>query len=248
MKRSLNDLKGYTIRANDGDIGTVYDFYFDDQGWGVRYAVVDTGGWMSDRRVLIASSALDSPDWESRTFPVKLTREQVQNSPSIDTEKAILRQHETDLHSYYGWPIYWGGPIQGVFQAAPLLVMDAEDEDEDETLQEEPERDTHLRSASEITGCHIEATDGEIGHMEDFMVDDETWAISYLLVGTRNWLPGKKVLVSPKWIKHLCWEKSNIQVDLTRDAIKDSPEFDPRKPVTPEVEGKLHDYYGRPMD
>src|SRR5664279_2592582 len=115
---------------------------------------------------------------------------------------------------------------------------------EDEASPEEPEGDTHLRSTSEVTGNRIEATDGEIGHVEDFVVDDETWAIRYLLVDTRNWLPGKKVLVSLQWIKRVSWAESKVFVDLTRDAIKDSPEFDPEEPVTDDYVGKLHDYYG----
>ena len=247
MRRSLNDLIGYTIRANDGDIGTVSEFYFDDNGWTIRYLVVDTGGWLSGRKVLISPIALAKPDWESRTFPVKLTKEQVLNSPSIDTDKPVSRQHETELHGYYGWPIYWGsGPVFGGVQASPLMMM--ETVKEDEAPPEEPESDTHLRSTSQVTGNHIEATDGEIGHVEDFIVDEETWAIRYLLVDTRNWLPGRRVLVSPRWIKRVSWAESRVFVDLTRDAIKNSPEFDPRKPVTFDYEGKLHDYYGWPMD
>ena len=247
MRRSLNDLVGYTIRANDGDIGTVSEFYFDDNGWTIRYLVVDTGGWLSGRKVLISPVALGSPDWESRTFPVNLTKEQVQNSPSIDIDKPISRQHETELHGYYGWPVYWGGGSGfGGVQASPLFVM--ETTNEDETAPEDAEGDTHLRSTSQVTGNHIEATDGEIGHLESFMVDDETWAILYLLVDTRDWLPGKRILVSPRWIKRVSWPTSRVLVDLTRDAIRNSPEFDPQKPVTLDYEGKLHDYYGRPLD
>jgi sporulation protein YlmC with PRC-barrel domain len=247
MRRSLNDLAGYTVRASDGDIGTVYEFYFDDQGWTIRYLVVDTGRWLSGRKVLVSPAAFDKPDWESRTFPVNLTKEQVRNSPSIDTDKPVSRQHETELHGYYGWPIYWGNnsAFSG-FQASPLLIM--ETVDEEEAPAEEPESDTHLRSTAQVTGNHIEATNGEIGHVEDFMVDEETWAIRYLLVDTRNWLPGKKVLVSPRWIKKVSWAESKVIVDLTCDAIKNSPEFDPLKPVTLDYEGELHDYYGRPLD
>ena len=247
MRRSLNDLVGYTIRANDGDIGKVHEFYFDDQSWTIRYVVVDTGGWLSGRKVLISPVAFDRPDWETCTFPVNLTKEQVRNSPSIDTDKPVSRQHEAELHGYYGWPVYWaGGALFGGVQASPLLVM--ETVREDEASPEEPDSDTHLRSTSQVTGNHIEATDGEIGHVEDFVVDDETWAIRYLLVDTRNWLAGRKVLVSLRWIKRVSWAESKVFVDLTRDAIKNSPEFDPDKPVTLDYEGKLHDYYGRPLD
>jgi uncharacterized protein YrrD len=247
MRRSLKDLVGYTIRASDGDIGKVDEFYFDDQSWTIRYVVVDTGKWLSGRKVLISPAAFDGPDWESRTFPVNLTKEQVQNSPSIDTDKPVSRQHESELHGYYGWPIYWGnGPVFGAFQASPVMIM--EPASEEQAPPEEPDADAHLRSTAQTAGYHIEATDGEIGHVEDFVVDDETWAIRYMLVDTRNWLPGKHVLVSPRWCKRVSWEESKVFVDLTRDAIKSSPEFDPRKPVTLDYEGELHDYYGRPLD
>ncbi len=247
MKRSLNDLVGYTIRANDGDIGTVSEFYFDDQAWTIRYVVVDTGGWLPGRKVLISPVALDSPDWESRTFPVNLTKEQVRNSPGVETDKPVSRQHEAELHGYYDWPIYWGGGLAfGGFQASPYLVMGTAEEDE--VPPEQPESDTHLRSTSQVTDYHIEATDGEIGHVEDFMVDEDTWTIRYLLVDCCNWLPGKRVLVSPRWINRVSWAESMVYVDMTRDAIKNSPEFDRNKPVTLDYEGKLCDYYGRPMD
>ena len=180
-------------------------------------------------------------------FPVNLTKEQVRNSPGTDTDKPVSRQHETELHGYYGWPVYWGGgTVLGEFQTSPLMIM--ETVKEDETPPENPDSDTHLRSTSVVTGNHIEATDGEIGHVEDFVVDDKTWAIRYLLVDTGNWLPGRRVLVSPRWIKRVSWSESKVLVDLTRDAIKNSPEFDPEKPVSDDYEGKLHDYYGRPLD
>lgn len=247
MRRSLNNLVGYTIQAKDGDIGKVCEFYFDDQSWTIRYVVVDTGGWLSGRKVLISPVVFDSPDWESGTFPVNLTKEQVQSSPGIDTDRPVSRQHETELHGYYGWPVYWGSAAAfGGVQASPLLVM--ETVREDEAPAEEPGSDTHLRSTSEVTGSRIEATDGEIGHVEDFTVEEETWSIRYLLVDTSNWLPGRRVLLSPQWIKRVSWAESKVVVDMTRDAIKNSPEFDPRKPVALDYEGKLHDYYGRPLD
>ena len=243
MKRSLNDLVGYTIHASDGDIGTISEFYFDDLSWNIRYVIVETGGWLLGRKVLISPFALGKPDYESRKIPVNLTKEQVQNSPSIDTDKPVSRQYEIDLHGHYGWPIYWGaGAMYGGVLAAPILLID-----EDETEHEESPGDSHLRSTNKVTGNNVEATDGEIGHVEDFMVDDKAWAIIYLLVDTRNWLPGKKVLVSTKWISRISWNDSKVVVDLTYDAIKNSPEFDPKVPVTLDYEGKLHDYYGRPL-
>src|SRR5262247_2160585 len=111
MLRSLEELHGYTIHATDGDIGTVYAFFFDDKTWAIRYLVVDTGNWLPDRQVLISPIALGQPDWEGQFFSVKLTTEQVRNSPDIDTDKPVSRQQETLLHTYYDWPTYWSGGI-----------------------------------------------------------------------------------------------------------------------------------------
>ena len=71
-----------------------------------------------------------------------------------------------------------------------------------------------------VTGYHIEATDGEIGHVDGFVVDDEAWAIRYIEVATRNWWPGKKVLVSPAWIERVSWPDSKVYAGLSREAIK----------------------------
>jgi hypothetical protein len=111
---------------------------------------------------------------------------------------------------------------------------------------EEQDRDPHLRSTKEVIGYHIQAVDGEIGHVEDLIVDDEEWFLRYLVVDTRNWLPGKAVLVAPGWAKRVDWVKRKVHVDLPQEAIRDSPEFDPSRPVNREYEVRLYDYYGRP--
>lgn len=249
MKRSLNELIGYTIKAQDGEIGTVGDFYFDDHKWKIRYMIVDTGTWFAGDKVLISPVALDGPDWESKTFNVNLTKEQIQNSPSIDTDKPVSRQNEMDLHGYYGWPMYWGASMYGGLEmgmglpGAPIITGE-----KTEPPYNEPKGDSHLRSVNQVTGYNIHASDGLIGHIVDFMVDDHKWKINYLLADLRTWLPGKKVLLSPKWIKEVSWEESQVFVDMTKDSIKQSPAFDPSKPVSLDFEGELHDYYGKPLN
>ena len=110
MIRSASELKGYTIRASDGDIGEVMQFYFDDEKWTIRYLVADTGGWLMGRKVLISPAALGRVDWNSRTLGVNMTKERVENSPSIDTDRPVSRQHESAYYDYYGYPYYWSGP------------------------------------------------------------------------------------------------------------------------------------------
>ena len=178
-------------------------------------------------------------------MPVNLTKQQVQDSPGIDTEQPISRQHEAALHAYYGWPVYWGlEPYVGVGYPVPTHLPSTAKEKN--APAESPPSDPHLRSTREVTGYHIRAVDGEIGHVQDLIVEDETWAVCYVVVNTQNWLPGKSVLVFPPWIKRVSWDKSEVFVDLSRESIKNSPAFDPSKPVSRGYEERLFEHYGRP--
>jgi len=236
MFRSIRELVGYGIHATDGDIGKVADFYFDDQAWTIRYLVVDTGGWLSSRKVLVSPVALDIPQWESKTLPVKLIKEQVQNSPSIDLDKPVSRQMDEELRAHYGWQPYWEDARA---QTAARVV--------EKSLEEHPSTgDLSLRSVSEVIGYDIQASDGEMGHVADFIVNDETWIVRYIVVDTHDWLPAKEVLVSPSWAGAVAWPQRKIYMGLSREAIKNSPEFDPSVPVNREYELRLYDYYGRP--
>ena len=236
MLRSIEELYGYTIRAADGDIGKVHDFYFDDEFWTIRYLVVDTGTWLTGRRVLIAPASLGQPDWDTKTLPVRLTKKQVEDSPLVGTDQPVSRQLQVDLHHYYGWPHYWAGTSVGT----PFLIVPPDQS------QEEESGDPHLRSSREVIGYHIQATDDEIGHAEDFIVQDTGWVIRYMVVDTRNWLPGKKVLVAPDWIEEVEWVERKVHVTLERDSVEESPEFEPGMPVNRTYEQSLYDFYGRP--
>ncbi len=241
MLRSTKALSGYRILARDGDIGKAQEFLFDDSTWTIRYLVVDTGHRLPGRKVLISTVALGNPDWESHELSVDLTMEQVTNSPGIDTDIPVSRQYQLDLHAYYGWPDYW--TYGGFYNVAPPQPPFGGEEEE--TYREESD-DPHLRSTGEVFGYHIQAIDGEIGHVEDFIADDRSWIIRYMQVDTRNWLPGKKVLISPRWISDISWTEQLVYVDLSRDAVKHSPEYSPAEPVNREYETRLYDYYGRP--
>lgn len=240
MLRSVKDLHYYGLHATDGNMGVVYSVLFEELTWTVRYLVVDTGTWLPGRQVLVAPISLGVVDWETQRISVKLTTDQIKNSPSIDTDKPVSRQHEASLAAHYGWPAYWAAEefAESRSRAVPPLEM------------QEPEAgvegDPHLRSTREVIGYYIEASDGDIGHVEDFIVDVEAWMIRYMVVNTRNWLPGKKVLVAPEWITAMSWGESKVRVDLTRDSIKNSPEFDPSAPVNRVYEEQLYDFYGRP--
>jgi hypothetical protein len=242
MQRLISDLKGYAIGAKDGDIGAVDDFLFDDELWTIRYLVADTAKWLPGRRVLISPIALGHVETDEKRISVSLTREQVKNSPDLDS-RDISREHEMSYYDYYGWPYYWiGGAVWGLGTVPGNLAQEKKLPAE-APLQ--PGEEPHLRSAKEVTGYYIEAKDGDIGHVEDFVIDDESWEIRYMIVDTKNWWPGKKVLISPEWIETVSWSDSRVYVELSRDSIQSGPEFDPKN-LNRDYETRLHKHYDRP--
>jgi sporulation protein YlmC with PRC-barrel domain len=245
MKRSVNSLVGYTISAKDGKIGKVSEFYFDDQTWKIRYLVVETGSWLNERKVLIPHSVLGLTDWLSETFQVNLYMEQIRNSPDIETKKTVSRQQEVDLYSYYGLPVYWGDVFNdGNVGIMPIpSLADTLSTIEQNNTSKKANEDPHLRSTKHVEGYNIQSNDGEIGHVEDFIVDDIKWNIVFLTIDTRNWLPGRKVLVSPKWIKKIVWSEEKVYVNLSLESIKNSPEFDPDSPIKDDYENELFRHY-----
>jgi hypothetical protein len=241
-------LKDFAIRATDGELGTIDDIYFDDETWAIRYLIVDTGGWLGGRRVLISPISVVHTDWEAKRLDVALTKRQVEHSPEIDTHKPVSRQHEAGYFGYYGYPYYWGGPYlwgAAAYPAGLATPPTASTEAMAARIRRES-TDSHLRSGEAVTGYNIEAADGEIGHVDGFVVDDEAWAIRYIEVATRNWWPGKKVLVSPAWLERVSWTTSKVYVGLSREAIKDAPEYIESTPITREYENRLYFHYGRP--
>jgi hypothetical protein len=207
----------------------VDEFLFDDEQWTIRYLVVNTGGWLSDRLVLVSPIAFRAVDWDSETFDVALTRQQVEQSPSIATDQPVSRQQEEEYSRYYGYPYYWDGlGLWGAGMYPRMAYLSAVDSTYGATATEaQPTSDPHLRSAREVTGYTIQARDGDLGHVEDFIVDDESWVLRYIVVDTRDWWPGKHVLVSPRWIEAVRWTQSSVVIDLLRETIKAGKEYDP---------------------
>lgn len=246
MLHSANTLKGYKLDSLDGEMGRVQDLYFDDGYWTVRYLVADTGNWLSGRQVLISPHALVAAIKDEQHIAVDLTKKQIEESPPISADNPVSRQNELDYYRHYGWGTYWGGPLAwGAYPYPYPALAPAPKEVEPPAVEEEKQSDSHLRSAEELDGYHIQATDDEIGHVEDFIIDDVTWAIRYLIVDTRNWWPGKKVLISPEWLDHVSWVESKMFVKLTRDAIKQAPEYSDVSSLNREYETKLYNHYGQ---
>lgn len=191
MLRNMQELKSYAIGAVDGEVGKVSDIFFDEESWVVRYLVVDTGSWLTSRKVLISPYAVQRADWDDKRLPVSLTREQVKNCPDIDTSPQV-------------------------------------------------------RSCQSATGARTEASDGDIGHVHSMLIDEETWAIRYLVLDTSNWLKGHKVLVPPKWVNKVNWANSRISINLTRETIQNSPRYESSEDLNRSHELELYSHYGRP--
>ncbi|SPF53359.1 PRC-barrel domain protein [Candidatus Desulfosporosinus infrequens] len=216
MLNKAKTLRSYKLHSLDGEIGKVNEFYFDDHHWMIRYLIADTGNWLTGRQVLISPHALVSVNKEEQYITINLTKKQIEDSPSLDNDKPVSRQFEEAYYGYYEWPMYWDSQF-----------------------------DPHLRSTYDVSSYDIQATDGEIGHVEDFVIDDETWTIRYLIIDTRNWWPGKKVLVSPRWIESVSWNETKVFVNLLRETIKQSPEYTEASLLTRDYETGLHRHYNR---
>ena len=260
MLRTLEDFEKCTIGASDGDVGRVKDLYFDDHAWAVRYLIVDTGSWLSGRKVLISPISIHKPDWSAHRLPAAITREQVKNSPDIDTDKPVSQQHEAQYLSYYGYPGYWGGiglwgagmypygmvsGVTGLPDASAERAMAKAEVSVAERARRRDD-DPQLRSCTAVIGYHIHATDGEVGHVEGFLIDDETWAVRYLVVNTSNWWLGHKVLIAPQWVGGVHWSDQTVSVDLDRAAVKAAPPYDPSAALDRPRETSLYTHYGRP--
>ena len=256
-------IKGYAIAASDGRLGTISDFLFDDASWLVRWSVVDTGDWLSGRKVLLSPFVLGQLDPKEREFTVELTMQQVKDSPDIDTDRPVSRQIETNIYDYYGWSPYWGnglftdsyGYIGDAVAVAPSLgfreplapgdlALGSTQREEEIANTQQREHDPHLRSIEAVTGYHIHASDGEIGHVEDFLVEDADWSIRYLVVDTNNWWLGKKVLISPRSAREIDWTDKVVNLNVDRQKVKDSPTYDPSITVDQAYDERFLTYYG----
>lgn len=257
MLRSVKQIHDSRINASDDQIGHVKEAYFDDDVWTIRYLVVDTGNWLTGRKVLISPYSIKTPLTEGHLIDVSLTREQVKNSPDIDTHKPVSRQHERDYLAYYGYPSYWEmGGIWGsmeypLFPHAEDLKDDVSQAEHDRRAQpsgqpDENDEDSHLRGTAEVAGYDIQASDGSIGHVQDFIFDDENWTIRYLVVDTVNWWPGgKKVLIATRWIDRIDWEQRKVFTSLSRERVKNSPVYDPNALLDRQYEELLHEAHQR---
>ena len=250
MLRGISSLKGLTVVAIDGEIGSVYDVYFDAKHWTVRYFVVDTGTWLSSHRVLVSPMSLQNrADVVADRLHVGLTKAQIEHAPSWDTDKPVSRQHEIAYSRYYDYPYYWTGPARwgtGWDPVAGIAPAPVRTPSRRRSSRGSGERRRPPPRARDVIGYYAHATDGDVGHVEDFLVDNRTWAIRYLVVDTRNWLPGRRVVIAPGWINTVSWDDSRVHVDLLRKEVETAPEYDPNAPLERAFESRLYEHYRRP--
>ncbi len=264
MLFAVTGLCGCRVEADDGHVGSVKDFLFDDQSWKVRWMVVDTGNWLPGRQVLIHPSAIAPLDLDlpARRAPmmslgdalvvsVRLNKQQIEASPEAREDEPVTKQMETDLYDHYGWDPSWGATNFGASAIAaplfePLIFSEAAARQAADTESRRGEGDPHLRSVASVNGYHVHATDGDLGHVENFLGDDINWDICYLIVATRNWWPGKHIQLVPYAVRGIDWSEGRINVNVTRDQVKSSPAWDPLAMADQVGEQQYHRHFGWP--
>jgi hypothetical protein len=256
MQQVLSALNGFAVEATDGQIGTVKDFLVDDQTWKLRWLVVHTGGWLHSERVLLHPSVIGIADFQRQLLPVSLTKQRVAHSPAIASDLPVSRQFQSNLYDYYGWDPFWGGASYfgaNVYEGGGLVAPYGDGPHPgtaaDRDLQaagSENAADLHLRSIAEMTGYHVQASDGPIGHIEGFIADDTTWTIRYIIVATRNWWPGQHVLLSPFAIREVNWAGREVWLHVSQSNVKSSPPWEPLAAVDEAYQRSLHNHYQWP--
>ena len=251
MLWNASSLRGFAVEATDGAIGTVGDLLFDDQSWTVRWLVVETGSWLASRNVILPVSALGKPHEATRKFTVDLTRKQVRDSPDIETSEPVSRFKEAHVYNYYDWNPYWTSGFASMSNAiaTPTVLPFGRDDvapryQDSGTDAVQTDGDPHLRSARAVIGYHVAATDGEIGHVEDFLIDDVSWHLPYMTVDTKNWLPGERVLLPVRTIREIDWATKMLHVGIDRAKVKGSPPYDPQMISDGPFNDRSHAYFG----
>lgn len=243
MLRALNDLRGYKVIGTDGGCGEVDDFCFEDSTWSVKYVVVDTGGALIGRRVLVSPSSIQTVNKAEMTLNFSLTKTQIENSPGAELRRPFGQPYTTSPAEYFAWPNYWDGPNLTEWNPFAMPIRAPAASSAGPAVAEETE--PSLRSIRDVIGYHILATDGRIGHVDEFIASDQNWVIHYLAARTRNWLPGRCVVVAREWVTQIDWARRLLSVDLTKETISQAPEYDPSALGHEEYEKALAESCGR---
>ncbi|WP_141734063.1 hypothetical protein [Oligoflexus tunisiensis] len=266
MLYSTHAITKVKLRASDGAYGDIKDVYFDDISWVIRYFVVDIGTWRADRLVLISPEALTHYSEDDKAFHTKLTRQQIADSPPSDSEKTVSRQHEERLSQYYGWSPYWTTPLgaypwPGIYSYPPYGEESAgRDRWQNDSLpptvgkelqariDQDKDQDVHLRSFNEVRKYGLRATDGDLGILEDLLIEPESWRVTHVIADARRWWPGGEVVIDRGLVQNIDWYDQKIEVAMTRDEVKNAPPYDRDQGITESYQMALSHYYRRFKD
>lgn len=235
MFQSFKKILNSALHAQDGKIGHLDDLLFDDEKWIVRYLVVKTGGLLNHERVLISPLGIATLDWPNQAVKLNLTRKKIEASPKVDTELPVFRQMEKSYFDYNGWPYYWDDVgIWGIDPSNFITAGGQSSAQPGDSRGKIDGADPHLRSCRIVDHYSIEAEGTRFGHVIDFLIDDTTWEIKFLLVDSRTWWPSRPVMIDPKWVHSVDWFVKCIKVRKSKKEIESSPEF------------KSEEFIGRP--
>lgn len=247
MLCNLETLTGYTLQATDGEIGRCKDFLFDDNSWAIRWMVADTHKWLPlGRKVLISPVSLGAHFSENKTIPVNLNRQTIEDSPHLDEHSPVSRTQERKLFEHFGYGYYWAGAgIWGAYPyPSPLMEPRVELDNDDGTAAADDSEDSHLRSFNEVKGYTVHAADGDIGHVDDIVIDRDDWKITFIIVDTHNWLPGgRKVVIASDFLGDVSWSEQHVMVNLNVAQIENSPLYVPDRLNDVDYQNILYEYY-----
>lgn len=246
----FSDLRHYDVKGNADEIGKLHDIYLDDQSWKIRWFVVETGNWFSSNKILLTPENIVGVTPGTGTLHVALSKQDIENAPHAEEHLPVSDQDQNEVrytavnrHALM-FPGYAG------LMMPPTLIEQTQPLSEDEReLQEavREQQDRHLRSAGEIEGYAISATDGNLGALSDLVVNSEEWKVELLAMDTSKWLPGRTVVVSPQGIDHISWRERELAVTMDKETIKESPELQSLKSIERSYVSKLNEYYRFPM-
>ena len=234
---NTEELCGNKLAALDGDIGHVRDFYFDDNIWVIRYAIADTGSWLTGRLVLLSPHAFGELDRNEKTLHINLRKWQIEDGPSIESHRPVSRQYEAEYYRHFGWPAYWAGDAMWGIGGYPVRVPLAKAEVATKRIYYHRD-DKHLQSSREVTGYPIQAADGTIGEVKGFLVDDRSWAISELVVETGHWYSGKEIRIATSKVNWISYKESKVHVSLTKADIEKTAEHELAKADTAQIQAR----------
>lgn len=247
----LNRLTGYHLKALDGDFGKLVALYFDDKNWIVRYFVARSTEWLVGRKLLIVPTLITDIDPKDKIIDVDLTLQQVENSPLLEAreigdEEYISLNYEQEIYRYYRLLPYWHSE-PAIIPMGDSSNSNSNPNPNEIKLVETSESFAHrpLHSSEELKNFGLHATDGNIGHIADLIIEEESWRIRYLEINTHHWLPGKHVLLAPAWIKKIDWQNKTVLVDLDCNAIKTAPDYEPAKIISRQYQLDLYQHYGK---